>query len=74
MNREYIIEIMHAELIHGSPFNDPYLREEIVRCRDCASYSGEDDAVYPKWCMEMNVAGVEPNGFCAWACRRSDKE
>ena len=42
----------------------------VVRCRDCINYSGEDSAVYPKWCMAMNTDGIEPDGFCAWAERR----
>ena len=44
--------------------------EEIVRCRDCENYSGEDNEIYPKWCMQMNITEVEPDGFCAWAERR----
>lgn len=47
--------------------------EEIVRCRDCASY-------VPAWngCTEFGdescgeYAVVEPDGFCAWGERRSD--
>ena len=44
--------------------------EPIVRCRDCVNYSGEDDEIYPKWCMQMNITEVEPDGFCAWAERK----
>ena len=47
-------------------------REKIVRCRDCANYSGENDEIYPKWCMAMNVDGIEPDGFCAWGERGED--
>ena len=48
------------------------LREPIVRCRDCVNYSGEDDDIYPKWCMAMNADGIEPDGFCAWGERGDD--
>lgn len=50
--------------------NDVETMKRIVRCRDCIHYSGEDDEIYPKWCMEMNVWEVEPDGFCAWGERR----
>ena len=49
------------------------LREEIVRCRDCA-WLAKDDSVWK--CRKMGfaidyVTGDEaPNGFCAWGERR----
>ena len=61
---EYIVKL-------DGPYAAGYhVGEEIVRCRDCINYSGEDDEIYPKWCMQMNITEVEPNGFCAWAERR----
>lgn len=43
-----------------------------IRCRDCANYSGENDEIYPRWCMAMNVDGIEPDGYCSWAVRRDE--
>lgn len=48
------------------------LHEEIVRCRDCKHANDDcsvcyrygeigDDVYYPR---------IEPDGFCAWACRK----
>lgn len=45
--------------------------EEIVRCRDCRHYHAEFsscDEFGDKWHDEY--ANVEPDGFCAWACRK----
>ena len=72
---EYIVDFKNAERVSHfeslfADFTAP-IREEIVRCRDCINYSGEDNEIYPKWCMQMNITEVEPNGFCAWA-ERSD--
>ena len=52
-------------------------REEIVRCRDCKYYREH------AFIMVTNISDVclfwhgtptkvEPNGFCAWACRKSE--
>lgn len=57
---------------------------EIVRCRDCEHYRFVDrsDIFHDKrhndsFCLRF-VDGkrmeVEPDGYCAWSCRRSDKE
>jgi len=51
-------------------FSKNSLCEQIVRCRDCINYSGEDDEIYPKWCMKMSIREVEPDGFCKWGKRR----
>ena len=46
-------------------------REEIVRCRDCEHYRDRLNG-----CAEFGdesrdeYANVEPDGFCAWACRK----
>lgn len=54
------------------------LREPFVRCRDCG-YS-TDDGYGCMFFSHQELAGdyrwkllpaeVEPNGFCAWACRK----
>lgn len=56
--------------VDGSRLYGYQLTGEVVRCRDCANYSGEGNEVYPRWCMAMNAEGIEPDGFCAWAERR----
>ena len=70
---EYIAKCIEVIGISGNPIKVPGyidLNSEVVRCRDCINYSGEDSEIYPKWCMQMNITEVEPNGFCAWAERR----
>lgn len=49
------------------------LHEEIVRCRDCRHFANWDGVKEFPWCVRSKLA-VEPDGFCAWSCRRSDKE
>lgn len=59
---------------------DP-IREEIVRCRDCVHYY-ETEEYHPqgnydrRCCKYFDTYDdeVEPDGYCAWSCRRSDKE
>ena len=58
------------------------LHEEIVRCRDCkhSSQDGEEcwffthkeEVNYGRWADVP--AWVEPDGFCAWAVKRSEAE
>ncbi len=59
--------------------NGGELREEIVRCRNCAFYSVWDvstiygnhdhDVMFcTRWIDGMRME-VEPDGFCAWAKR-----
>jgi len=51
-------------------------REEIVRCRDCIYYVQDPDPIDPGWPMMCERTGddmVEPYGFCAWACRKSEE-
>jgi len=50
----------------------PYLRDEIVRCRDCKRY----ELPQPKngwngYCM-TNEHDTVPDGFCAWGERRGE--
>ena len=51
--------------------NGARLREKIVRCRDCdyGLYDGKTccriDPGFDEYWFE-----VEPDGFCAWACRK----
>lgn len=45
----------------------PYLREKIVRCRDCKWCMAYASATY---CIRMSTHTVEPDGFCAWGERR----
>lgn len=50
--------------------------EEIVRCRDCIYYTKDPDPIDPGWPMMCERTGdgmVEPYGFCAWACRKSEE-
>ena len=63
---EYIIKLANADCMVGSPFDTPYLREEIVRCRDCERFDGEHEG-----CRRFSHY-VDPDGFCAWAERRAD--
>lgn len=56
-----------AETLMGNPIHG-----EIVRCKDCIHYRCEDDEIYPKLCLKMNIWDVEPDDFCAWAYRKSE--
>ena len=47
---------------------------EVVRCRDCVyfdKYPNDDISVCYRFDNEQPI--VEPDGFCAWSCRK-DKE
>ena len=51
------------------------LHEEIVRCRDCvyfAKYPNDEISVCYRFDNEQPV--VEPDGFCAWAVKRTEAE
>lgn len=69
---EYIIETDDALYA----INLPYLREEIVRCRDCVKC--EESKAYSTWfCHRFSMcdsAGfpVEPDGYCKWGERRGE--
>ena len=43
------------------------LKEEIVRCRDCANYEYREHLGRSYCCGEY---ATEPDGFCAWAERK----
>lgn len=47
-------------------------REEIVRCRDCKYYElvPEDSG---DWCEYWTDRVYRADGFCAWACRKSEE-
>ena len=53
-------------------------REEIVRCRDCANFDVKRDGCWwfahaerqPDYSWADEPSDVEPDGFCAWACRK----
>lgn len=76
-----------SEYIYGS-IGDPlanvlgeiYLpRVEVVRCRDCVHYYEAEEyhpqGNYDKRCckyFDTYDDEVEPNGFCAWAERRTN--
>ena len=71
---EYVIDATDALLGDGfdaRAFFGPRLREEIVRCKDCANYREHVNG-----CVEFGdeahgeYENVEPDGFCAWAVRR----
>lgn len=49
------------------------VREEIVRCRDCAFYAPDSDPIdpgWPMWCERHEIDMVRPDCFCAWGERR----
>ena len=49
-------------------------REEIVRCRDCKEYRDCDATCHSwQWHNWDAPIEVEPDGFCAWACRKSEE-
>lgn len=66
---EYII----STDVHNREILKPYMREEIVRCRDCVYYKQDPDPIDPGWPMMCERTGddmVEPYGFCAWEMKR----
>ena len=70
---EYIIEVANADCMVGSPFDTPYLREEIVRCRDCKFCHKNycEKRISPTASpSEIHWIPVEPDGFCKWGERR----
>lgn len=48
------------------------LREEIVRCRDCAYYASDEIGGYCTLMDFGNAMGLA-DGFCAWGERREDR-
>jgi len=65
---EYIIESKY------DTFNGTFSKikhEEIVRCRDCASFREKDwRCTSFQWHNCDESPDVEPDGFCAWGERR----
>ncbi len=51
---------------------------DVVRCRDCENYDSERDGCWwfahaerqPDYSWADEPSDVEPDGFCAWACRK----
>ena len=78
---EYVIHVEDAKTLYVNtdiPFPlDAYLREKIVRCRDCNHYY-EAENYHPsgncvmRCCKYFDTYNdeVEPDGFCAWGERR----
>ena len=69
---EYIIDWDENLVI--DTFSKNSLRQEIVRCRDCA-YSFDGGSRCRKWrgqdCFENSLPEhVQPDGFCAWGGER----
>ena len=58
---EYITEWVSHNI------EDPFVREEIVRCRDCKWFDGDMS------CDKLAVC-AGPDGFCAWGERKVDGE
>lgn len=50
-----------------------YMREEIVRCRDCEFEMNRECSRIDEWHDELWFP-VEPDGFCAWAERREHEQ
>ena len=48
----------------------PYLKEEIVRCRDCVHLMSNNRCNLQDDYNEFHWLDVEPDGFCAWGERR----
>lgn len=65
---------MEHERYHVIPFG--WMREQIVRCRDCKHYCestvDEDGDGEPSWCMYWEHEWLRDDGFCAWGERREN--
>lgn len=74
---EYVIDATDALL--GDEFDaralyGPRLKEEVVRCGDCAYYVEDPEPIDPGWPMMCEESGRDmlgPNGFCNFGVRRS---
>ena len=65
---EYVMEVEY-DIMHGT-FSQKR-KDEIVRCRDCASFREKDwRCTSFQWHNCDESPDVEPDGFCAWAERR----
>lgn len=71
---EFVIHYKDAETLYEHtdfPFLlEEYLREEIVRCRDCKYYI-DSDLFYNPFCSFLNDHDTQPDGFCAWGERNA---
>lgn len=48
----------------------------VIPCRDCRYYKKDPNPIDPGWSMVCEDSGrdmLEPDGFCAWGERRSDR-
>ena len=61
---EYITEwVSHS-------IEDPFVREEIVRCRDCRYFRVGTNTD----CCAFTERYAHPDGFCSWGEKRDDAE
>lgn len=74
---EYIYETQGEQVI-GNPKGFILPKEEIVRCRDCERYYEANEyhpqGNYDRRCckyFDTYDDEVEPDGFCAWAVKRT---
>lgn len=71
---EHVIHVKDAKTLYeytDFPFSlGAYLREEVVRCRDCVYMTNRKykNSLEYQTCsfFDSEYAEVEPNGFCAW--------
>ena len=65
------------EMPDGHGMGTTHIRERIVRCRDCKRFKLDDsdhDHRGRWWCKRWGTDAVNPNGFCAWGCRKETDE
>ena len=67
-----------SEYVYWADSDGLYMREEIVRCRDCKHFTPkgmhkfENGKVNDDYCIYVRgfMLQITPDGFCAWAERR----
>jgi hypothetical protein len=80
---EYVVKgaepketVLHSQTPNGyEAWHWLPVRERIVRCGDCKRFSVDNsDHDYRSgwWCKRWHTDMVEPDGFCAWACRKEE--
>lgn len=47
-----------------------WLREEVVRCRDCKHFVTN---IHGSYCKRSISTTSDPNGFCAWSSRKESE-
>lgn len=72
---EYIVHIEDIKTLYGNtdfPFPlDAYMREKIVRCRDCQHYKETDGLSHFNMAFcKFHSGPCEPVGYCAWGERK----